>query len=186
MKAFNVRTVLGAISAASTRFAAKLVSVLVVAFFVCAHAYAQDARSLRVYYPFDNAVVSDSYLGNHPTLIKVDSVAAAAIGIDNYNLTIISYSSPEGNCEYNKALSARRATALRNYIIKKHPELKGRIKIDGKGESWDDLRKAVETDSNLSAKARSAMLRIINSNASPMVMVCGSISPEPPFASKLT
>ena len=81
MKAFNVRTVLGAISAASTRFAAKLVSVLVVAFFVCAHAYAQDARSLRVYYPFDNAVVSDSYLGNHPTLIKVDSVAAAAIGI---------------------------------------------------------------------------------------------------------
>ena len=162
----RISTALRAISAPSRSLAARIVLVLIAAFFVRAHALAQDSESARVYFPFDNSVVSAAYMQNTESLAALDRIAETLKAEGNGSLEVISYSSPEGNFEYNKGLSARRAAAVRDYIVSRHPSLAGRISLNPNAEAWDDLRASVEADTRMDAASRNAMLRIISSGKS--------------------
>ena len=124
-------------------------------------------REVRVYYPFDNAVVSSSYFSNSESLALLDSLYKAGCFNGNQTLEVVSYSSPEGQYAYNVNLSKRRAEAFRRYIVSKYPDLEGRLTTSPNGESWADLREAVVNDSRMSEIVRNQLLRIIDSDARP-------------------
>ena len=158
-----------ALCAASKRLIACLVAVLVAAFFVRVQASAQSSRSTRIFFPFNDSVVSENYLENLANFAKIDYIAALAGNAGEFKVNVTSFSSPEGSFAYNKALSARRAAALKAFIEERHPELKGHITVNAEGEAWEALRAAVEKNLSISASARSKMLGIIDSDANPDV-----------------
>ena len=108
--------------------------------------------NVRVHYVFDNAVLRSDYLGNASVLSMVDSLVTFVISDSSTSLEIVSYSSPEGAFSYNVSLSRRRAEALRSYVVGRYPELSGRVVINPQGESWDEFRSMVASDSRLSAQ----------------------------------
>ncbi|MBQ9548907.1 MAG: hypothetical protein IJV01_07120, partial [Bacteroidales bacterium] len=124
---------------------------------------------MRIHYPFDNSAISENYLENAVNLAKIDFIAAAAAQDDNYSICIKSWSSPEGNFYYNKALSAKRAKALNDLMVSRHPELRNRIRIAAGGEAWEDFRKALVSDRSIAESARKSMLEIVDSNDEPDV-----------------
>ena len=142
------------------------VLLLAAAFSLRAHNGTRETE-LRVYYPFDNAVVHEDYLSNQETLRTLDSLYRCGALDGEQKLEIVSYSSPEGQYAYNVNLSKRRAEAFRRYIAAKYPSLAGRLSTNPNGESWDDLRAAVESDGRISEKARQLILEIIDSDARP-------------------
>ena len=116
---------------------------------------------LRIYYRFDSASLDAAYLSNNQTLNLIDN--AFANGVDGA-LEIVSYSSPEGNAAYNKFLSARRAEALRRYIVSKYPQLAGKVSVNPHAECWDGLRSIVSSDVRLSDAAKQSILSVIDSD----------------------
>ena len=121
--------------------------------------------NVRVHYVFDNAVLRSDYLGNASVLSMVDSLVTSVISDSSTSLEIVSYSSPEGAFSYNVSLSRRRAEALRSYVVGRYPELSGRVVINPQGESWDEFRSMVASDSRLSAQEKDRVLIIIDSSA---------------------
>ena len=117
----------------------------------------------RIYYRFDNAVVDPAYLSNAEAFSAIDAVFA---GGHSEALEIATFSSPEGNFNYNLNLSTRRAKAIAKYLVARYPQLDGKISINPNAESWEALRAAVVGDSRLSESAKAAMLQIIDSNDS--------------------
>ncbi|GHT40685.1 hypothetical protein AGMMS49965_09320 [Bacteroidia bacterium] len=70
-------------------------------------------------------------------------------------LVIQAYASPEGDADYNLALSQRRAMALLTYVSEKHhlsPNV--RVIAEGMGEDWDKLSDLVEADINVTNKSQ--------------------------------
>ena len=129
---------------------------------------AQDSDAqVRVFFPFDSPVLSESYMTNATTFRTLDALVA---GIkDGSAVEIISYSSPEGNVSYNLNLSRNRAKAVVNFLEAKYPQLRGRIRTTSGAESWDDLRSQVSADTRLSASAKKNILSIIDGNDMPDV-----------------
>lgn len=123
--------------------------------------FVRAQESVRVYYPFDNAVVNPAYLSNAEALKLIDNAFSDGSA---RTLEIVSYSSPEGNCRYNENLSGRRAEALRVYLLGKYPQLEGKISVNPHAECWDDLRSNVEADNRLSADSKRDILAIIDSD----------------------
>ena len=117
----------------------------------------------RIYYRFDNAVVDPAYLSNAEAFSAIDAVFA---GGHSEALEIATFSSPEGNFNYNLNLSTRRAKAIAKYLVARYPQLDGKISVNPNAEAWEALRAAVVADSRLSESAKAAMLRIIDSNDS--------------------
>lgn len=117
-----------------------------------------------MHYVFDNAVLRSDYLGNASVLSMVDSLVTSVISDSSTSLEIVSYSSPEGAFSYNVSLSRRRAEALRSYVVGRYPELSGRVVINPQGESWDEFRSMVASDSRLSAQEKDRVLSIIDSS----------------------
>lgn len=118
----------------------------------------------RVFFPFDDAVLRKDYLSNEAALARIDSLIAAGVAD---SLLVRSWSSPEGNYNYNLSLSRRRAEAVRRYLQAKYPSLQGRVSIDPSSESWDELRAAIIADSRLSDDVRDAMLEIVDADLAP-------------------
>ena len=139
---------------------------LAAAFSLRAQTPTRDAE-IRVYYPFDNAVVREDYLSNQEALRQLDSLYKAGAFDGQETLEIVSYSSPEGQYAYNVNLSKRRAESLRRYIAAKYPSLAPRLTTNPDGESWADLREAVLHDTRMSEQSREKMLQIIDSSARP-------------------
>jgi len=117
----------------------------------------------RIYYRFDNAVVDPAYLSNAEAFSAIDAVFA---GGHSEALEIATFSSPEGNFNYNLNLSTRRAKAIAKYLVARYPQLDGKISVNPNAEAWEALRAAVVADSRLSESAKAAMLQIIDSNDS--------------------
>lgn len=117
----------------------------------------------RIYYRFDNAVVDPAYLSNAEAFSAIDAVFA---GGHSEALEIATFSSPEGNFNYNLNLSTRRAKAIAKYLVARYPQLDGKISVNPNAEAWEALRAAVVADSRLSESAKAAMLKIIDSNDS--------------------
>ncbi|MBR5924752.1 MAG: DUF3575 domain-containing protein [Bacteroidales bacterium] len=115
----------------------------------------------RIYYRFDNATVDASYLSNSETLSALD----AALSEGNFGaINIVSFSSPEGNFNYNANLSARRAESLRKHLVAKYPQLAGKVSVNPHAECWEDLRSKVEADNRLSSSAKRTILSVIDSD----------------------
>ena len=156
--------------AAAAKSAVRVLFVLVAFFFTRAEAYAlracaaPESAPVRVCFPSDQFAVSAGYLNNAAALASVESLAASCAEDPQALLEIVSYSSPEGNYFYNQYLSEKRSAALRDYVVRKHPELKGRVKILPYAESWNDLRKAVSTDTRLDEQSRTRILELIDSD----------------------
>lgn len=122
---------------------------------------------LRIYFRFDSAVVSESYLDNPSTFATLDSLVRAGYPGEGGTIEIVAYSSPEGSYRYNQFLSERRAKAIEAYLEKKYPVLDGVFTVNAGVEAWDDLKATVESDDRISDEVRSGMLDVIASDADP-------------------
>lgn len=127
---------------------------------------AQDnSAHIRVYFPFDSPVLSESYMSNASAFHAIDSLVAGLQ--DGSVIEVVSYSSPEGNVHYNLNLSRNRAASVVSYLEAKYPQMHGRIRTTSGAESWDDLRAKVSADSRLSDSSKSAIVAIIDGNDDP-------------------
>lgn len=109
--------------------------------------------------------INDSRLSPTPaldTLVhQIDSVARLGL---LKSITIDGYSSPDGPRAFNVRLAENRARALRDYIIAGTPLTDSAFVINGVGEDWEGLRKAVEGSTRLEGK--DAALAVLDSDAS--------------------
>ena len=126
-------------------------------------------REIRVSYPFDNSTLTAGYMDNASAFAALDSLAAAGAFDGTETFEVVSYSSPEGNWNYNLALSGRRAESFRKYLTTKYPQLTGRVSVNPEAEAWHDLANAVKGDERLSESTRESILHIISSSATPDV-----------------
>ena len=154
---FGTMNFINGISRRTLRVVLSTVMMFVAAFFVRA-----QESSLRIYYKFDNATVYTDYLSNPASFAKLDEIVSSSSASNGFE--IVTFSSPEGNFEYNARLAARRAESLRNWVYGKYPQLNGKVSIRPNAESWGDLRLKVESDSRLSSDVRSRILNIIDSD----------------------
>ena len=127
---------------------------------------AAGEATARIWFPYDNYTFSTSYMGNAQSLSKLDN-AIAQQDRETVTVNIISYSSPEGNYNYNKWLSEKRANAVKTYLLKTYPFLAGRITMNPGAESWEELRANVMADARLNQNTKTRILDIIDSNRAP-------------------
>ncbi len=124
------------------------------------------SADFHVNFRWDNAVIRPEYMNTGENLKALaDSIASIHIGggtVDS--LTVVSYSSPEGNYWYNVNLSKRRAAAMRRYLEGEHPGLHDRMRITPDGESWHMFRERALRDSTISEEQRAWLLEIIDSD----------------------
>ena len=144
----------------ASRTALRVVFSAVLMFIASFFIRAQES-TMRVYYKFDNATVYTDYLSNPEVFAQLDAVVSGAA---SEGFEIVTFSSPEGNFDYNYRLAQRRAESLRNWVYAKYPQLNGKVSISPNAESWVDLRSKVESDSRLSEEVRSKILVIIDSD----------------------
>ena len=133
-----------------------------------AHAQSVDApveqrSTVRVHFASDKFDVNAGYNNNASALKSIDELLASSAGDETAQVEIVSYSSPEGNSLYNQYLSEQRCAALRRYIVKLYPELRGRISVFPYGESWEELREAVAASARFDDASRAKALSIIDS-----------------------
>lgn len=133
-------------------------------------AQAQDDRGraagFSVDFRWDRAVLDPAYKNTGERLRALaDSIASIGIGsIDS--LSVLSFSSPEGNYTYNLRLAERRAAAVGGYLRSNWPDLDGRLRVSGGGESWQLLRERVLSSTSLSETQKRNLLSIIDSPVS--------------------
>lgn len=77
---------------------------------------------------------------------------------------ITGYASPEAPVDHNKMLAQNRANAFADYIVSKFGINRSSFNVNGHGEDWDGLRKAVESSS---LSDRQAILNIIDNVSNP-------------------
>ncbi len=145
-----------------SKVAVKVVLAVVVLFAETFFIRAQESAE-RIYYRFDNATVDANYLSNAQAFANIEAL------VENGSFEafeIVSFSSPEGNYDYNFNLSTRRANALLKYLVSRYPQLNGKISVKPTAEAWEALRASVMADTRLSESAKTAMLQIIDSNVS--------------------
>ena len=123
-------------------------------------------RTLRVYYPYDDATLMRNYMNNAEIFAQFEELLADG---DVPSFEIVSYSSPEGDWNYNLRLSRRRAKSLKVYLERKYPQLIGHITINPNAESWEELHRLVSSDSRLSEIHRAEILQIVDSDKAPDV-----------------
>lgn len=84
------------------------------------------------------------------------------------SLLIVASCSPEGTWALNRRLSARRAEAVRDYLMDYVPEeWKDSLKTSEIPENWSQLDKLVRNDSTFSEDDRGRLLRIIEERKDP-------------------
>lgn len=119
-----------------------------------------------IYFPFDNARILPGYRTNARSLAQLDSLFGSSAPMPGDTVVIVGKASMDGPASYNKALSARRAEAIRSYIASHFPHYAGVLSIRAEGEPWSDLRDNVAASGSLSAPTRDTLLGIIDSDAS--------------------
>ena len=153
----------------AVRFALVVMLMASFSFFVRAQEHAkatESATSSRIWFPYDSYVFSTSYMGNAHSLSKLNTAIEQA-DKNTVTVSIVSFSSPEGNYNYNLWLSNQRANAVKKYLEKTYPFLAGRITTNPGAESWEELRANIMADTRLSQTTRTRILDIIDSNKAP-------------------
>ena len=125
-----------------------------------------DGELIRVFFPYNSPKIDVNYMSNSAAFARIAALMDGA-ALDNASLEIVSYSSPEGDYKYNTRLSARRANALRSYLVATYPALDGKVSVNPGTESWAKLRADIIADSRLSDDIRNTVISIIDSDATP-------------------
>ena len=120
--------------------------------------------SVKVNFPFDNAVLHANYMSNCDALASLDKIAEESLS-SGTPIDVVSYSSPEGNYTYNLRLSQRRAKSVSDYLKAKFPGIA--VNIVSESESWDMLKTDIQSDSSLDDNSRRALLDIVDSEKDP-------------------
>ena len=110
-----------------------------------------ERHSASFNYHFDRHDLLRDYKNNAAELDKVEKVIKEVQGNSDLTVTelaIEGYASPEGGFDYNRKLAQRRADSFADYLSTKYHIERSRVKkVEGVGEDWDGLRKAVEASS---------------------------------------
>ena len=126
-----------------------------------------DRHTATFNYKVDRYELLRDYKSNAEEFAQVDKVISEIkedkdIQITEFNIT--GYASPEGGFEQNKALSTNRANSFANYLVSKFGIARNKFTVQGFGEDWEGLRKAV-VSSFLSDKQ--VVLEIIDKVSNP-------------------
>ena len=155
---------LASFAAAGLKLVASIVMLVVLSVFSLR---AQDSSvSVKVLFPFDNASVVENYLSNAAALAEIANLLGGDV---NGEVTVTTFSSPEGNWYYNKDLSIRRANSIKSFLEANYPAISGKIVLNTGVEAWEDLAAKVNADARLSSATRNAVLDIISSDDEPDV-----------------
>ena len=124
-------------------------------------------RPYTVFYELGSTRVNDGFARNDESLREIEALLGGTSQDNIVALQIESGASPEGPVALNERIARQRGEALRDRILRAHPELKGKISLRSKGEAWDELRAAAVQSDRLSPESRSLLLEIIDSGDSP-------------------
>lgn len=129
------------------------------------------ARADRHSASFNYVVAKDelvrNYKNNAHELDRVDRVITEVKNNQDITITeftISGYASPEGNYDYNRSLSDRRANSFADYLSRTHGIGRNRFNATGYGEDWDGLKEAVQ---NSTLADKNDILRIIDEVTDP-------------------
>ncbi len=124
---------------------------------------ADDGKTtVAIYYRWDKSKIDSLYLSNPHNLRTLDSLLTSADTRRIDTLTIVAYASPEGDSIYNRRLSERRATTIRDNIVERYRGIDPvRITTSAQGENWEGMAKLVADDQNL--PSRDKVLEILRS-----------------------
>ena len=128
------------------------------------HGLHKSLMGIEVHFRFDKSQLDLSYMGNAEALDRFARVLDS-IGITHIDsVVIVSQSSPEGVYQHNVKLSQRRAATMRRAIEERHPELAHRLHVHPDGESWEQLRQYVMSDTRIKESTRRQVLRVIDAD----------------------
>lgn len=117
----------------------------------------------NVHFHVNRTNLDMAYLDNRETLDDfvhlIDSVGAMNVK----SVEVVSKASPEGDVDHNNELARGRADAVCNFIDSEYPALSSKVAVNADGESWDELRRYISRDVNITPATRNALLRIIDS-----------------------
>ena len=108
---------------------------------------------------WNRSVIDPDYRGNAVNIRALKDSLSSIQEISS--ISVVSYSSPEGQYPYNVNLSVRRAEAMRRFLDTCPPH-SAPISIKADGESWHLFREKVCTSSELTESQRQAILAIID------------------------
>lgn len=124
------------------------------------------SADFHVNFSKDNSVLNLEYMNTGENLRALaDSIASIRIrGGTVDSLTVVSYSSPEGNYLYNERLSGSRAASMRKYLEGEYPGFGDRLRVTPDGESWNMFRRRALTDSTVTEAQRERLISIIDAD----------------------
>lgn len=121
-----------------------------------------DRHTATFNYIVDRYELLRDYKFNAEEFARVDKVISEIKDDKDIQITefsIVGYASPESGFEHNRILSANRANSFANYLVTKFGIARSKFTVQGLGEDWQGLRKAV-AESSLFDKQ--AILEIID------------------------
>lgn len=103
--------------------------------------------TVRITYPVNHWRVYPDFENNRQELSRIDGILSpVATDTATYRIlsaSITGYASPEGTYNHNMMLSEKRAGGMRDYLRERYGLSSENVTVEGKGEDWDGLRKAV-------------------------------------------
>lgn len=128
-------------------------------------AVGQETLTSQINYRQSQSNIDPTYM-NNAEATRLLYMGIEEIGTDKIDsVEVICYASPEGSDKFNKQLSEKRAIDTKWLILKKFPELKGRIVFKGEGVNWNGLRDLIAADRKMSQSTLDRILSIIDSPA---------------------
>ena len=119
-------------------------------------------HAITVHFVQGGSAVSESYGDNRQALTDIMSsirILENSVDSEVAVVTIAGFSSPEGNYEANQRLAARRAEAVKTYILGRSGVRSDQVRVYAGGIDWQGLRMLVEASD---MPSRRAVLDIID------------------------
>ncbi len=126
-----------------------------------------SAQELRITFPVGSAVLDPYYRDNACAFASLDSLMECCGTALVDSVLVVTKSSPEGRYGLNVSLATRRSQSVLRYLAGKYPGIADRVDLRPGGESWDEFRRLVVSDTTLSAASRERALAIIDSGLAP-------------------
>lgn len=124
----------------------------------------EELSETTLYFGFDKKYLDTNYRGNGATLENL-AAKIVSIGAENIDaIEITSFTSPQGVYEHNMILAKERLASVKWYFTQTWPELREKMIFEQGGESWDELRSYIESDTTLSEAQKSAAISIIDAD----------------------
>lgn len=122
-----------------------------------------DAKAIHIDYRANETVIDADYIANAYALSVIDDIFTNYVIDDKFRMEITGQASPEGERANNLRLAIERASALKNYILKRYPAVDStQITTVSLGEDWDGLKELIEQDPKV--PHRKELLALLNSN----------------------